>query len=138
MPTTAPARPVSTAPTSILAYALPVLVLVQAAIAGQHLFEGASISIHGMLGEGTFALTVAGVVLAWVRKCDTVVFFTAVALMALSFAQVGLGFVGRDTTAAAGVAHPDRRGDLRPHHLPARAGDPAGLARGATGGRPDR
>jgi hypothetical protein len=84
-----------------LVYALPVLVLAQATIAGQHLFEGASISLHGVLGEITFALTVIGVILAWVRRSPGPVFFVAVALMALSFAQVGLGFVGRETTAAA-------------------------------------
>jgi hypothetical protein len=80
---------------------LPVLVLVQAALAGQHLFEGSSISVHGILGEATFALTVVGLVLAIVRRCDGLVFGVAVALMALAFAQVGLGFVGRETAAAA-------------------------------------
>jgi hypothetical protein len=85
----------------VLAYVLPVLVLVQAALAGQHLFEGSSISLHGILGEVTFALTVLGVVLAVVRRCDGLVFGVAVALVALTFAQVGLGFVGRDTTVAA-------------------------------------
>jgi hypothetical protein len=84
-----------------LAYVLPVLVLVQAALAGQHLFEGSSISVHGVLGEVTFALTVVGLGLAIARRCDGVVFAVAVALLALSFAQVGLGFVGRDTSAAA-------------------------------------
>jgi len=78
-----------------------VLVLVQAAIAGQHLFEGASISVHGILGNVTFALTAVGVGLALVRRCDGLVFAVAVALLALTFAQVGLGYVGRETTAAA-------------------------------------
>jgi hypothetical protein len=85
----------------VLAYLLPVLVLVQAALAGQHLFEGSSISVHGVLGEVTFALTVVGVALAVVRRCDGLVFGVAVALVALAFAQVGLGFVGRDSTVAA-------------------------------------
>lgn len=84
-----------------LAALMPALVLVQAALAGQHLFEGSSISLHGVLGEATFALTVVGLVLAVVRRCDGVVFGLAVALAALAFAQVGLGFVGRDTAAAA-------------------------------------
>ena len=83
------------------AYVMPVLVLVQAAIAGRHLFEGASISVHGILGNVTFALTVVGVVLALVRRCEAVVFFVAVALLALAFAQVGLGYVGRETLSAA-------------------------------------
>ncbi len=84
-----------------LAYLLPVLVLVQAALAGQHLYEGSGISVHGILGNISFALTVVGVVLALVRRCDGVVFGVAVALLALAFAQVGLGYVGRETTAAA-------------------------------------
>jgi len=84
-----------------LAYLMPVLVLIQAAVAGQHLFEGASISLHGILGNVTFALTIAGVVLALARRCDGFVFAVAVALLALTFAQVGLGYVGRETTAAA-------------------------------------
>lgn len=80
---------------------IPVLVLVQAVIAGQHLFEGASISVHGILGNITFALTVVGVVLAVVRRSGALGFFLSVSLAALSFAQVGLGYVGRETTAAA-------------------------------------
>lgn len=84
-----------------LAYGLPVLVLVQATLAGQHLFEGGSISLHGILGNATFALTIAGVALAAMRRCEAPVFFTAVALVALSFAQVGLGYVGRETLTAA-------------------------------------
>lgn len=80
---------------------IPVIVLVQAAIAGQHLFEGSSISVHGILGNITFALTVIGVVLAVVRRVAAIGFFVAVAMAALSFAQIGLGYVGRETSAAA-------------------------------------
>lgn len=81
--------------------ALPTLVLVQAVLAGQHLFEGSSISLHGILGNVTFTLAVVGVVLTVMRRGDGVAFSVAVALAALSFAQVGLGYVGRETTAAA-------------------------------------
>ena len=84
-----------------LAYALPVLVLVQATLAGQHLFEGGSITLHGILGNATFALTLVGVALALVRRGDAVMFSMAVALVALTFAQVGLGYVGRETLTAA-------------------------------------
>ena len=80
---------------------LPLLILAQAVIAGQHLFEGMDILIHGILGNITFAITVLGVPLAVVRKGDGVAFGIAVALMALAFAQVGLGYVGRETTVAA-------------------------------------
>lgn len=98
--TTAPRAGLATAHRA-LACVMPVLVLVQAAIAGQHLFEGASISLHGILGNITFALTIVGIVLALVRRCDGVVFAVAVALLALAFAQVGLGYVGRETLSAA-------------------------------------
>jgi hypothetical protein len=54
-----------------------------------------------VLGELTFALTVVGLVLAIARRGDGLLFAVAVALVALAFAQVGLGFVGRDTTSAA-------------------------------------
>jgi hypothetical protein len=84
-----------------LAWLLPVLVLVQAALAGQHLFEGGAISLHGLLGNLTFALTLVGVGLALACRCDGVVFGVATALVALSFAQVGLGYVGREALAAA-------------------------------------
>jgi len=83
--------------------ALPLLVLVQAALAGQHLFEGSDvITLHGILGNVSFALTVVGVPLALVvRRGDGLAFGLAVALVALTFAQVGLGYVGRETLSAA-------------------------------------
>lgn len=85
----------------ILVIVLPAFILVQATLAGQHLFEGSGISLHGILGNVTFSLTVVGVVLAVLRRSDGPAFFVAVALMALTFAQVGLGYVGRETTIAA-------------------------------------
>lgn len=85
----------------LLVWAIPILVLVQAALAGQHLFDGQSITLHGILGNVTFTLTVLGVVLAVVRGQPGLVFALAVALVALTFAQVGLGYVGRETLAAA-------------------------------------
>ncbi len=98
---TADARPGLATAHRMYAFGMPVLVLVQAALAGQHLFEGSSISVHGILGNVSFALTVVGVGLALVRRCEAAVFFVAVALLALAFAQVGLGYVGRETLSAA-------------------------------------
>ncbi len=100
-PTTAPSGgPAATAHRAV-AWAIPVLVLVQATLAGQHLFQGDSITLHGILGNVTFALTVVGVVLAVVRRGSGLVFALAVALVALTFSQVGLGYVGRETLEAA-------------------------------------
>lgn len=99
---TAP-RPATATARRLVVWALPALVLVQAALAGQFLFEASDvITVHGIIGNVTFALTVLGVglVLAAARD-DGVAFGVAVALVALTFAQVGLGYVGRETTAAA-------------------------------------
>lgn len=83
--------------------AVPLLVLVQAALAGQHLFEGSDvITLHGILGNVTLALSLAAVPLVLrVGRDDGVAFGLAVALAALTFAQVGLGYVGRETLSAA-------------------------------------
>ncbi|MFP5255009.1 MAG: hypothetical protein ACLGI8_04070 [Acidimicrobiia bacterium] len=87
----------------VVVVAIPLLVLVQATLAGQHLFEGSDvITLHGIFGNVTFALTVVGVPLALVaRRGDGLAFSLAVALVALTFAQVGLGYVGRETQSAA-------------------------------------
>jgi cytochrome b561 len=84
-----------------LAWTVPVLVLVQAGLAGQWMFQGGDITVHGILGNTTFAVAVVGVVLAVVRGLPGLAFGVAVALLALTFAQVGLGYVGRETAAAA-------------------------------------
>ncbi len=80
---------------------LPIVILIQAALAGQHLFEGSAIALHGILGNVAFTLTVIGVVLTVMRRSDGAAFAVAVGLMALAFAQVGLGYVGRETSVAA-------------------------------------
>jgi len=80
---------------------LPLLVLVQATLAGQHLFEGTAILVHGILGNVTFAVTALSLALSVVRRSHGVAFAIAVALMALTFAQVGLGYVGREAATAA-------------------------------------
>jgi hypothetical protein len=94
-------RPVLRGAHLTLAWIIPVSVLVQAALAGRFLFEGGDIVLHGILGNITFALTVVGVVLVVARGLPGRYFAVAVALLALTFAQVGLGYVGRETAAAA-------------------------------------
>ena len=87
----------------LVVLSLPLIVLVQAVLAGQWLFEANDvIGVHGMLGNLTFVLALAGLVLTLVlRKDDGLAFGLAVALAAMTFAQIGLGYVGRDTAAAA-------------------------------------
>src|SRR3546814_18210015 len=52
-------------------------------------------------GNTSFAITVLFVVLALVRRLSGLHFGLAVALVVMTFAQVGLGYVGRDTATAA-------------------------------------
>jgi hypothetical protein len=87
----------------VLAVASVVVVLVMAALAGHsnRLFGSGDIEVHGFLGELLFAAAVVMVVLAWLTHVRGVVLGLAVAFAVLCFAQVGLGFVGRDTIEAA-------------------------------------
>lgn len=84
----------------VLVIALPLLVLVQAALAGQWLGYGTDITLHGILGNVSFAVTVVLVIVTVMCRLSGAAFALAVALMALSFAQVGLGYVGRETMGA--------------------------------------
>lgn len=84
-----------------LAVTLVVLVLLQAVIAGQALFGGWAIDLHGWIGNGAFALGVVLIVLAvrsGVGKGGTLV---AVALVVAMFVQTGLGYAGRTALGAA-------------------------------------
>jgi hypothetical protein len=87
----------------VLAVASVVVVLVMAALAGHsaRLFGSGDIEVHGFLGELLFAAAVVMVGLAWATHVRGVVLGLAIAFAVLCFAQVGLGFVGRDTIEAA-------------------------------------
>ena len=87
----------------VLAGISAVLVLVMAALAGHstRLFGTGDIDLHGYLGELLFALSVIMVVLSFMTQTRGVVVGLAVVFAALCFAQVGLGFVGRETIEAA-------------------------------------
>ena len=76
------------------------LVLIMAAMAGNSnaLFGTFDIEIHGYVGNTIFLLAMVNVVLAVKRDTG---FAVAVAILALMFAQIGLGYVGRETRDAA-------------------------------------
>lgn len=79
------------------------VIVAMAYLAGHsdRLFGTGDIALHGYLGELLFAVAVVMVVLAFLTRRSAVVLGHAVAFAALCFAQVGLGFVGRDTLEAA-------------------------------------
>ncbi len=78
-----------------------VLILVQAALAGQHLYQGGSILTHGYVGNGTFAVAVAAAFVALVAKAPGWVLSLNAVLALLLFFQTGVGYIGRDSAFAA-------------------------------------
>lgn len=80
---------------------LVLLVLVQAALAGQALFGTTDIAVHGYVANASFALGLLGAVLAGLARVGKGALALAAVVLALLFVQVGLGYVGRSSTAAA-------------------------------------
>jgi len=83
---------------------ISLLVLTQAALAGHSRRLGGSINIeiHGMVGNGVFTLLIVSAVIATVTRAGTARLATLAALIVLATAQIGLGYVGRTSTEAAG------------------------------------
>ncbi len=84
-----------------LAAVIAALILVMAAIAGRALFGPWDIEIHGFVGNGVFVLAVANLALAVYRRPGNAQLTVAALIAMLTFAQVGLGYVGRETLEAA-------------------------------------
>lgn len=84
-----------------LAAVIAALILVMAAIAGRALFGPWDIEIHGFVGNGVFVLAVANFALAIYRRPGNAQLTVAALVGMLTFAQVGLGYVGRDELEAA-------------------------------------
>jgi len=80
-----------------------VLVLIMALIAGRSttLFGTWDIVVHGGIGNLVFMLAVVAAVLSFTSEAPGRVVIGAMAFMLLSFVQIGLGYVGRDTLEAA-------------------------------------
>jgi heme A synthase len=83
-----------------MAHTLPVLILVQAFLAGRALFGGWSITVHGVIGNVTFVFALVTLVLAW-RARHRPATTAAAVLVVLITAQIGLGYSGRETLEAA-------------------------------------
>lgn len=86
---------------TVLAALIAALVLVMAAIAGRSIFGPWDIEVHGWIGNAVFVLVVVNLAVAIARRATTSELTIAALLGALTFAQVGLGYVGRDEIEAA-------------------------------------
>jgi hypothetical protein len=82
---------------------LALLVLVMAVTAGRSnkLFGTWDIVVHGGIGNAVFTLAIVAAVLSFATNAKGGIVIGAMAFLLLSFAQVGLGYVGRDTLEAA-------------------------------------
>lgn len=84
------------------------IVFLLAVLAGRFLFLGdLIIELHGYIGNGVFVLALVNLGLALRARAsgpDTAVAF---AIVLLVFAQIGLGYVGRDTADAAAIHIPN-------------------------------
>lgn len=77
------------------------LVLLQAVLAGRAIWGPWDIEVHGWVGNGLFVLVVVNLALAIARRASTHLLTVAALLGGLTFAQVGLGYVGREQLEAA-------------------------------------
>ena len=77
------------------------LILVQAFLAGRHLFGSWSITVHGVVGNAIFALAAAVAVALTLARLPPLRVAAAWLLVALLTAQVGLGYAGRSIPEAA-------------------------------------
>lgn len=84
-----------------LAAVIAALILVMAAIAGRSIFGPWDIEVHGYVGNGLFVLAVVNLALAIYRRPSTAELTVAALIGMLTFAQVGLGYVGRTQLEAA-------------------------------------
>lgn len=85
---------------------LVILILAQATLAGQFLFNGGEIDVHGYLGNGSFLLGLVAAALVIFGRGPIWLVVAAVALLAALFAQIGLGYAGRESAAAASMHIP--------------------------------
>lgn len=85
---------------------LMVLVLLQAALAGQALFSTTGFEVHGYIGNASFALGLVGALLAFASRAGRGFLTASAVLLVALFAQTGLGYVGRETASAAQIHVP--------------------------------
>ncbi len=112
----APATPAGVLlPFRVVAVVVAALILVQAVLAGQWMFEGqiGAISIHGWLGNTSFLGAIVLVVLAFVGMRRSgggwgrAELALGVVLVLLMTAQLGLGYSGRVSATAASLHIPN-------------------------------
>ena len=91
-----------------IAGTIAALVVLLAVLAGRFLFLGESIiELHGYIGNGLFFLTLVNLALVFRTTSHGPTVAVAGLIALLAFAQVGLGYVGRETADAAALHVPN-------------------------------
>jgi len=80
-------------------------VFVQAVLAGQHIAFDSPIELHGFIGSAVFALQAAIVVLVFMDRASAEIKVTALVIIGLLFAQIGLGYASRSGGHALNAWH---------------------------------
>lgn len=84
------------------------IVLLLAVMAGRFLFLGdVIVELHGYIGNGVFVLALVNLGLTLADKADGGELAVAGLIALLTFSQIGLGYVGRDTADAAALHVPN-------------------------------
>lgn len=79
-----------------------------AILAGRFLFLGdLIIEVHGYIGNGVFVIALVNLGLALAARADGGELAVAGMIALLTFTQIGLGYVGRDTADAAALHIPN-------------------------------
>jgi hypothetical protein len=95
-PTSRPTSPALVTLNKVVVVLLGLGVLVNALIAGRYLIGEWDIEVHGIIGNVVFVLALAVLGLAIYLREGRAAIITAAVLAVLVFAQVGLGYSGRD------------------------------------------
>ena len=78
-----------------VAWSVPILIVVQAAMIGQTLYGSDSlVALHGSTGNLTFLLAVVALALAWRARRSGSALLLSLTTVLLLFAQTGLGYLG--------------------------------------------
>jgi hypothetical protein len=109
---------------------LAVGVLVNAVIAGRTLVGEWDIVVHGIIGNGVFVLSVVALALVILTGAGRSIVIATAVLLVLVFAQIGLGYSGRENADAVAWHVPNgvaifglavwlaARGPIRSQQLP--------------------
>jgi hypothetical protein len=102
-------RPAWTMPALKISTALlAITILAQAVLAGRGWFIDIDlIAVHGYLGNAVFIVAIVHVILVYLSGLRNAVLVMSAAILLLIFAQVGLGYAGRESAMAASLHVPN-------------------------------